>query len=290
MAGLFPLFRSKKLKPIWEFSTGVLIWRIFISSQNTIVGETRNQAARSTSFFCVDARTGKPLWKEIEFDELWWIGIETVYDEWIILHKFARPDMPEHRGIYIVELATGELLWRNDDLTYWFVDDQKLYAYKYIFEKRLGYEIDINTGTILNEYADNLDPLHELRIQVLQKESEGMQGKIFPELYSHGQFNSDVAVVIHQITGGNALEGWIEYLHRSNILLVSYYREEISSKSATLENILTVYDTKRREKRFDEILAKNVQVPSPDTFFVKDEFMYFIKNQNTLTALQPWKS
>jgi hypothetical protein len=290
MADFFPLIRSKQLKPIWEFSTGVLIWRIFISSQNTIVGEARNQEAKSTSFFCVDARTGKSLWKEIEFDEPWWIGIETVYDKWIILHRFARPDMPEHRGIHMVELATGKLLWRNDELTYWFMHDQKLYAYKYIFEKRIGYEIEISTGTVLNEYADNLDVFHELRRQVLQKESEGMQGTIFSELYNQRQVDSEVATSIQQITGGNALEGWIEYLLRSNILLVSYYRKENSSASATLENILTVYDTERREKRFSEILVKGVQVPSPDTFFVKDEFVYFIKNQNTLTALQLWKS
>jgi hypothetical protein len=71
---------------------------------------------------------------------------------------------------------------------------------------------------------------------------------------------------------------------------VSYYRKENSSASAALENILTVYDTERREKRLDEIIVKGVQIPSPDTFFMKDEFVYFIKNQNTLTALRLWKS
>ncbi len=290
MADFFPLFRSKQLKPIWEFSTGMLIWRIFTSSQNTIVGETRNQETKSTSFYCVDARTGKSLWKEIEFDEPWWIGIETVYDKWIIMHRFARPDMPEHRGIYMVELATGNLLWGNDELTYWFVHDRKLYAYKYIFEKRLAYEIDINTGTLLNEYADNLDSLHELRRQVLKNESEGIQRTMFPKLYSQGEVESEVAIIIQRITGGNALEGWIEYLLRNNMLLVSYYRKANSSDSAILENIFTVYDTERKEKRFNEIIVNDVQVPSPDTFFVKDDFIYFIKNKNTLTALQPWKS
>ena len=289
MTGLFPLFRSKQLKPIWEFSTDVLIWRILFSSQNKIIGETRNQEAKSTSFFCIDAQTGKSLWKGIAFDEPWWIGIETVYDKWIILHRFARPDMPEHRGIYMVELATGKLLWRNDELTYWFVLDQKLYAYKYIFEKRLGYEIDINTGTVLNEYADNLDSLHELRRQVLQNESESIQAAELLESYHKEQANSEVAVSIQQITGGNALEGWIEYLIRSNILLVSHYRKQNSSATATLENIFTVYDAERKERLFNEIIVKDVQAPSPDTFFVKDEFVYFIKNQNTLTALQPWK-
>jgi hypothetical protein len=117
-----------------------------------------------------------------------------------------------------------------------------------------------------------------------------MQGTIFPELYSQNHVDSEIASIIQQITGRNALEGWIEYNLRSNILLVSYYQKENSSASATLENILIVYDIERREKRFNEIIVKGVQGPSPDTFFVKDEFVYFIKNQNTLTALQLWKS
>jgi hypothetical protein len=117
-----------------------------------------------------------------------------------------------------------------------------------------------------------------------------MQGTIFPELYNQRQVDSEAAAIVQQITGGNALECWIEYLLRDNILLVSYYRKENSSSSAALENILIVYDIERKEKRFNETILKGVQVPSPDTFFVKDEFVYFIKNQNTLTALRLWKS
>ena len=291
MTDFFPLFRLKRrLKPIWEFSTGVLIWRIFISSQNTIVGETRNQEEKSTSFFCVNGRTGKSLWKKIEFDEPWWIGIETVYDKWIILHRFARPDMPEHRGIYLVELATGKPLWRNDDLTFWFVYDQKLYAYRYIFEKRLGYEIDINTGGVLNEYVDNLDVLHELRKQILQNKLESIESTLYPELYSQNQADSKAATIILEAIGKNALEGWVEYLFRENILVVNYYRKEKSSASTKLENILIVYNTERKEKWFNEIILKGVQIPSPGSFFVRDGFVYFIKDQTTLTALQPWKS
>jgi hypothetical protein len=289
MADYFPLFRSKQLKPIWEFSTGTHIWRILLSSKETIVGETRNNKTKTASFFCVDAFSGRPFWKEVEFDEPWWIGIEAVYDKWIIVHKYARPDMPEHRGVLMVELTTGKLLWRNDELTFWFVHEQKLYAYKYIFEKRLGYEIDIKTGKVIYEYVDNLNSLHELRRQVLQKESESVQSTIFPEVLSQNQSNSQIATSIQQITGGKALEGWIEYLVRNNILLLSYYRKTNYSGSVTLDSIFTVYDLKRREKQYNEVVAKDVKVPSPDTFFVKDGFVYFIKNQNTLTALQLWK-
>ena len=132
MASIISLFKEKQLKPAWQFNAGALIWRILFTSNNLIIGETRNQVAKSTSFFCINAHSGKPVWGKIEFGEPWWIGIEAIYDRWLILHGFTRPDMPEHKGIRIVELSSGKLLWKNAELSYWFVSDQKLYAYKYI--------------------------------------------------------------------------------------------------------------------------------------------------------------
>jgi hypothetical protein len=290
MRDFFQLFRSKQLKPAWEFSAHALVWRIIFSPHHTIIGETRNQSTKSASFFCVDAQSGKPLWKEVEYDEPWWIGIETVVEAGLILHGFARPDMPEHRGIRLVDLSNGGIVWKNDELSFWFVCDQKLYAYKYIFEKRLGYEIDIRTGTLLREYSDNLEILHELRNRALQKELESSQEIIFAELLNQQQEDSETNTIIRQITEGNALEGWIEYLLRNKILLVSYYQKEDASDSATLRNVFIAYHVDRKEILLKETLATNIQVPSPDTFFVKDEFVYYLKNKNTLTAVQPWKS
>ena len=159
-----------------------------------------------------------------------------------------------------------------------------------LFEKRLGYEIDINTGVVLNEYADNLDSLHELRRQILQNEPEEQQNTISPEIFSKGQDNVEVENIIQEITGENTLEGWTEYLLHKNVLLLSCYQKENISESATLKNIFTLYDIEHRETLFQEIIMKGAQVPSPDTFFVKDDFVYFIENQNTLAALNPWKS
>jgi len=289
MAALSALFRGNSVKPAWEFHSGGIIWRILFSPQNLIIGETRNQETKSARFFCVDAGTGKSLWDEIEFDEPWWIGIETVYDKWIILHRFARPDMPEHRGIQVIELMTGKSIWKNVELTYWFVNDHKLYAYKYIFEKRLGFEIDIITGNIINEYTDNLDALHELRKKVLQKETENLQGIVFPELFEQEYSVTEVKGIIEDIGREHTIAGDIEYLHRNSILIVSYYRKIDSSQSTELENIIAVYDTERKEMRFNEIIARGMQVPGPDTFFARDEFVYFVKDKNKLTALKLWK-
>jgi hypothetical protein len=291
MASIIPLFKEKQLKPAWHFNAGTLIWRIFFTSNNLIIGETRNQETKSTSFFCVDIYSGKPLWKNIGFEEPWWIGIEAVYKGWMILHGFVRPDMPEHRGIRVIDIESGKLLWRNDTLSFWFIDNEKLYAHKYIFEKHICNELDINTGTIVHEQSDNLDLMQELRQKVLQMEAERHQDVIFPEVYDENDAESAVRTVVRRITENKAIEGWIEYLSHFGMLIVSHYRRvQNQSESSLLNNILSVYDLRSEKNLYGEIIAEGVKTPSSDSFFIKDDLLFFIKHQTTLIALQPWKS
>jgi hypothetical protein len=290
MASIISLFKEKQLHPAWNFDAGMLIWRIFFTSNNLIIGETRNQDEKSTSFFCVDIHSGKPLWQNIGFDEPWWIGIEAVHERWMILHGFVRPDMPEHRGIRVIDIKSGKLIWKNDTLSFWFIDNEQLYAHKYLFEKHIACELDIKTGSILHESSDNLDLLQELRQKVLQKESERQQDVIFPEVFDEYEEGSVIRTIVQQITEGQALEGWVEFLSHRGILIVSQYRQgQNNTESGLLNNILTVHDLKSKKTLYRDIIANGVKTPSPDSFFVKDNLLIFIKHQSMLTALQPWK-
>jgi hypothetical protein len=291
MASLIPLFKEKRLKPVWNFDAGTLIWRIFFTSNNLMIGETRNQETKSTSFFCVDLHSGKPLWRNVGFDEPWWIGIEAVYKKWMILHGFVRPDIPEHRGVRVIDVESGKLLWRNDDLTFWFLDNEKLYAHKYLFEKHIGSELDIKTGILINEYSDNLDTLQELRQKVMQNEFSCQQDVIFPEVFNENEAESVIRTAVQRITEGKALEDWIEYLSHRGILIVSHYHQtKNQTESSLLNNILSVYDVKSEKTLYSEIITTDAKTPSPDSFFIKNDLVLFIKQQTIVTALQAWKS
>jgi hypothetical protein len=287
MDSFIPLFKEKQLKPVWNFDAGALIWRIFFTSNDLIIGEARTQEKKSTSFFCIDIQSGKPLWKDIGFDEPWWIGIEAVYKKWLVLHGFVRPDMPEHRGIRVIDIESGKLLWRNDGLTFWFIDADKLYAHKYLFEKHIGCELEIQTGAIINEHSDDLDTVQRLRQNVLQRESEHQQDVIFPEVFDENETEADIKTVVKRITEDKAIEGWVEYLSYRGVLILSQYRKtQNKSEPSLLNNILTVYDLKNEKILYAEMIAKDVPMPSPDSFFVKDDLLFFIKHQTNLMALR----
>ncbi|RPI03963.1 MAG: DUF4905 domain-containing protein, partial [Ignavibacteriae bacterium] len=205
MASVIPFFKEKQLTPAWSFDAGSLIWRIYFTSNNLIIGEARSQETKTTNFFCLDVRTGNPLWSNVGFDEPWWIGIETVYQRWMILHGFVRPDIPEHRGIRVVDIGSGGLLWRNDELSYWFMDGEKLYAHKYLFEKHVAYELDINSGAVINEYADDLDRILEIRNTLSGGDASPLQDVLYPEVLDAQEERSPLGSVIQRITKGRAL-------------------------------------------------------------------------------------
>lgn len=290
MTDISSFFHSKQIKPEWEFSTQDLVWQIAMSPHDTILIETRDQTKKSTKYCCLHAQTGMPLWSEREFDEPWWIGIETIYEHWIVFHGYTRPDMPEHRGIRIVDLLTGREIWKNDELTYWFMYAQKLYAYKYLFENRKGYELDVDTGTILEDYSDRLEYLHELKNASNQQASERPQEIYFGELLTQKPNESGPGAFIYKLIGNQVLNDCIEYLIRNNIVLITYYEKEQDDQQTKFRNVFMVYESNRKKMLFKDILAHGIDAPNPGSFFVKGDFVYYIKNQHTIIALNPWKS
>lgn len=276
---------GKYLKPKWNYSTKDLIWRIDFSPGN-IIGECRSQVNKTTYYFCLDAQSGQPVWQDYRCDESWWIGIETVYEGYLIIHGYRRPDMPEHKGIRLVSLATGKQAWYNDELTYWFAANDSIYAYKYLFENRVGYKLDLKTGSIIEEYIQNLETLHELYRKVLEQKNEYDLHITTPELFDPTQNGLSLKNVIDEITGKEALAGWIEYVVKSEMLIISYYTQNRNG----LINIIAIYDLKNKIVLYKSTVADNIQAPSPDTFFIVDDYLYFIKDSNTIIAMTPWKS
>jgi hypothetical protein len=286
---LHSFFHPRKIKREWEFSPGALIWRIFYVSTNRIVGEARDQNRKSASFFCLDALSGVALWKDLMLDEPWWVGIETVVNNVIICHEFARPDMPQHRGMLAIDEESGKLLWKNDALSYWFSDKDRVYGRKVVLEKKVGFALDLHTGAVAREYSDDLESLEAL--QRSRRGDEAENGLAFPEPFSPEDADPATAgKLAHLLDNGSRIQS-MEYLLRRDRLLVDFYRIDSAGEGeSSLSNILEIIDADDGKILHREAMMSGVAAPTPDAFFVKDDFLYFIKNRTTLIAMKLWKS
>lgn len=287
---IFSLFQSDKRTPEWTHTAKGTIWRILFSEGGSIVGECRDQDKKLATFFCVNGQTGQVLWEHGTLEEPWWVGIEAIQGNIVLFHEFAKPDLPQHKKIRAFDVGSGKELWKNDDLTFWFGYKDKLYAYRDLFDGRVGYAMNVHTGEIEETYNDRLGELQTLRR--LATDEQHAEDFRFPEPLNVETAEGTVSSIVRKEIRGEQVMGNIEYLKEQGYLLLNYHTQSPGSTidAPTYENRLAIFDIERGKKIFEETLGRNLKAFVPDSFFLKLPFVYFIKDQQTLTALQLWKS
>jgi len=283
---IFSFLGHDTLEREWTYAAQGSIWRILFSTSGNVVGECRQHEQKTVSFFCLDERSGAVLWQDVRLDEPWWVGIEAVSRDVVLLHEFANPGVPEHKGIIALDVGSGSVLWRNTELTFWFAFNDSVYAYQPKFEKRIGYKLSLRAGAVEEEYGDALDDLYALRTLALNEQQQ--EDFLFPEILEEDPGNAEIQAIIRKGTKGTPLHGQVEFIRRQSLVLMNYYTPGRSStpESLVLENRFSIYDLERQSKVFSEILATDAKAPTPDSFFIKGSLVYFIKQHNILTALR----
>ncbi|MCI0706201.1 MAG: DUF4905 domain-containing protein, partial [Ignavibacteriae bacterium] len=259
---IFSFLKQGLREPEWTYNAPGNIWRIQFSQSGQLVGECRDHELKTVSFFCLDENTGSVHWQGVRLNQSaakedaprlvetsvdpWWIGIDSVYRDVILLHEFANPGLPEHRGILALDLGSGSLLWHNRDLTFWFAYKDSLYAYKPMFQKRIGYKLSLKTGNVEEEFDDALDNLYTLRSLALNEQRE--EEYLFPEVLEEGVGGQDVRAIVKKETRDAEVLGNVEFIRHDPFLLLNYYTSNRLStvESPILENRFSIFHLERQ--------------------------------------------
>jgi hypothetical protein len=225
----------------------------------------------------------------LRLDEPWWVGIEAVQKNALLLHAFAKPDMPQHKGIMAFDVLSGVQLWRNDDVSYWFGFHDCVIAYRDFFERRVGYELDLQSGDVLKTHDSSLEELHALRSRATEEESHSEV--IVPDIFDEDEVDPVLAAFVRKETKGKECSGRVEFIRLDDLFLFNFHvRRSDRTGNLKLENNLIVYGLSNNKRIFADVIGRNLSGYVPDSFFVKRPFALFIKDQKVLMALRLWKS
>lgn len=287
---IFSFLHSGQRTPDWTYEAGGHIWRILFSEKGRIVGESRDHEKKTASFFCLDEETGHVCWEDVHLREPWWVGIEAVYRDFLILHEFLKPDLPEHQRIRVLDIESGALRWKNDDLSFSFAHDNRLYAYRDLFEKRVGYALDLGTGEVVEAYEEGLKELRTLKTLAANEQLD--ERFRFPEAFEVETADPEIEKLVRKETKGESVEGRIEVIRERDLLFIGYYvlRSNTTPEATALKNHFAVYRVSAGRRIFSDVLTTDARRPTPDSFFIRNQTTYFIKDQRILTALRLWKS
>ncbi len=110
------------------------------------------------------------------------------------------------------------------------------------------------------------------------------QNYLFPMYFDRNlSSTSDAQIYLQKFLTENVIKGQISYLILEGLMLFNYHEV---SKSNTLNNIFTAVDLSKNKILLKEILDKNLSSLMPESFFVKDNFLFLIVDKTKLFVYQ----
>lgn len=259
-----------KIKKHIKYKDGNQVWRILISPTGKLIIETRNPDKKEAFFSCIDLETSKKIFKTFQFPEKYWIGIEDFYNDTLLLHRFSKPDMPQHKSIIAFDLNSQKIIWENESYAFLFLYADKVYTYLQRFEGRQFYTLHPETGELIDDLGNDQLVINELKYKADdQKDFTGYK-------FSEPIDLLDSPQVIKDIIKDSELVGLVEFVNFGDLLIFNFHSRVVSN---ILENKLFVSDTTNNKIVYNEILNSSVVSAVPDSFFIFDKYLILLKEK-----------
>jgi len=269
-----------KLKKNYKFDNKRQIWRIIPTNDGKLVIEERELENKQTFFHTLSLDSGKKILSNFQLEDKFWVGIEAVRNDMIYFHKFAKPDMPKHKGIFAFEINSRKIIWENPELIYQFIFQNKLYANIEKFEGKNYFALDLSNGEILDELDNNYQLINELREKSIEDENNA--GYLFPEAFEAEQvIDIGAKEFLNSLRNNFIISGNVEYILKNNLLMFSFH--ETNSKGS-LNNLFKAVDLSTGKYILEEVINKETTLFFTDSFFVKDEQLFLLFGKSRLVV------
>jgi hypothetical protein len=267
-----------KIKKKYVHNNNRQIFRLIPTGNDKLVIEERNIEKKQAYFNCLNITSGKKIFKNLQFDEKFWIGIETVYNDVILFHKFRKPDMPQHLGLIAFDMIKQKAVWENAEHTYLFVKDDKVYTFQQLFEKREYFAIDINTGEIVDKLRTDSNSINLLREEVIA--SEDFSSYQFPiSFVTQNNVDNRIADMMQDLRENNVITGKIEYVLKEGLLMFNFHKIETDN---SLNNSFKAVDLSTGKFILEKVLNFRTNAFVPDSFFLKDNMLFLLIERTKL--------
>lgn len=265
------------IKKKYSFSNDRQLWRLLISATDKLIIEERDINKKQVFFNCLDIVSGNIFFRDYQLEEKYWAGIEEVSNDIIYFHKYAKPDMPGHKGIIAFDVNTRQIIWQSDDYVFLFLYGGRIYCFRQKFEEREFFTVDALTGELLEELGNDAAGVNTVRMGI--DESEKYASYTYPEVYTGQENDVELKAVIDKFIGGSEIKGDIEHIVYGGLVLFNFYEK---TQNAGLVNRFVAADMESKKKLVNETINSNANAFVPDSFFMKDNLLLLLKEKKEL--------
>jgi len=171
-----------------------------------------------------------------------------------------------------------EFIWKNSELIFLFILQEKIFAYKEKFEGRDYYAINLSNGEIIEDVGANYELINRLRDESIKEEEN--KGYLFPEVFEPDSV-ADIRVndFTKSLRNEFVISGKIEFIWKENLLMLSFH--EANSKG-TLNNLFKAVDLSKGKYILEEVINKETSLFLTNSFFVKDDLLFLLFGKTRL--------
>ncbi len=280
------LFEKKKVKHFWTFSQAGNIWRFIFGGDKYIIGETRNTKDKKLYFFSLGYKTGKVFLKDFTFEnDNFWVSIEGATENLFFIGRFEKPEIPYQKSIIALDIETGQKIWENKNYSYLFNTEKLLYGINRKFDSNDIVEIDLKTGEVLKQITENEQP----QIYNLRNRNEDIlfENSNYPVVYKKETSEKNVDNILEKYLEMENAQN-IEYILSEHLLIFNYYiklQNNLGGENNFI-NKFAIYDLAKSDLLFEEVLNKETRYCVPDNFFIKDNFLFYLKEKISLNCIK----
>ncbi len=253
MPGKLPLLFSEPFDaPVWQ-----------INSSNQFLAITnRDQEKRQVYFSLFDLRTKSFIWKDIQFEDDWWVNILGFLDQRIIFQVVVDEDI-ERKIVFGFDMINTTVEWVSEEVKNPVVIDNEIYAIRPTGEH---ISIDPTSGEIRE--PDNL------------KRGDISHKGVSSFHYTEGTKHFEQIQHFVLLKTGISISGACDYAEVGNKVIISFFGKH---ESGTFNRMLVV--NQDGEILHQELLSEALSGVASDTFFIVGEALIFVKNRNELVGL-----
>lgn len=272
-------FFSRSLPERWTYTPGDTIWKVLPTAKGILVGENRSEKDKVVTFFGIDLRSGTVLWSGLRLEEAWWVGIEMVRNDAVFLHAFARPDMPEHAGIHVLDLRTGAMRWARRDMTLRFVSGGRVFASPVRPDGDSIILLDAATGATVGTMVDDGE---DFRTERSRSESESVPSYLLPDPLTE---DDPRRRMFERVARKGTIAGDVDVLSVDGASIFSYHvRRDEGKDNVRLQHTIAVVDERSRVV-YNAVTHSAARMPVVDAFFVQDGTLCYVREESTLVAV-----
>lgn len=261
------------MKKHFAYNSSHQIWRILISESDKLILETRDMDSKEVYFHCFDLSSGEQIFKNYQFEEKSWIGIEAVHKDIIYFHKYVKPDMPGHKEVIAFDINSQRILWTNEDLVFYFPYEDKVFCFKQGFEERFFYCLNYQTGEITEDLGSNYTLVNSLKGK--SEAAKDWSVYIYPQ--NINTVDGNILKLINNQTSSSDIAGNIEFITYNDLLLFNYHNVVNEKK---YNNNFTAVNIDSGEIVLKELLNAGAASLYTDSFFIYKNFLFLLKEKN----------